>query len=316
MPPGDPGVPPPATLTATGCFTDVANLVPATGVIPYELNQPFWSDGASKLRLVAPAPDTGFTVPATDRWTAATGTIFVKTFELPLTGGGVKRVETRFTIVEDDGVRGLSYRWNDEGTEAFLLETGQTDEITGVDLDDGTVRWSFPSRNQCNSCHKGDTGILGFESEQLNRDVTLLGRTGNQLDIFAAAGLIDANPNLTAFPAIDDDNASLDDRARAYLHINCTSCHRENDSTGTDVDLRAELTLAEMGICNEEAQKGNLGVAGALLLKPGLPEESLIYLRTLQEETARRMPPLATNRFDDAGSQLLFDWITSLSACE
>ncbi|MBL9126275.1 MAG: PQQ-dependent sugar dehydrogenase, partial [Verrucomicrobiales bacterium] len=42
------GQPLPATLADTGAFADLANLTPVAGVVPYEVNLPFWSDGAEK----------------------------------------------------------------------------------------------------------------------------------------------------------------------------------------------------------------------------------------------------------------------------
>ena len=42
----------PDTLTATGIFSDLANLTPNPGVVPYGVNLPFWSDHAFKQTLV------------------------------------------------------------------------------------------------------------------------------------------------------------------------------------------------------------------------------------------------------------------------
>ena len=43
----------PALLSQTGAFDDVRTLTPTAGLVPYDLNVPFWSDGAAKLRWVA-----------------------------------------------------------------------------------------------------------------------------------------------------------------------------------------------------------------------------------------------------------------------
>src|SRR5690349_19410402 len=48
----------PPLLSQTGAFTDTPNMVPAPGLIPYDLVVPFWSDGAGKERWMA-APDRG-----------------------------------------------------------------------------------------------------------------------------------------------------------------------------------------------------------------------------------------------------------------
>jgi len=48
----------PATLDATGAFADLATLQPQPGIVPYDVNVPFWSDHARKTRWFS-APDTG-----------------------------------------------------------------------------------------------------------------------------------------------------------------------------------------------------------------------------------------------------------------
>src|SRR5690606_15871493 len=53
----------PATLAETGLFTDLQNLVPVPGIVPYNINVPFWSDGAIKSRwfgLLDPESVIGF----------------------------------------------------------------------------------------------------------------------------------------------------------------------------------------------------------------------------------------------------------------
>ena len=40
----------PQRLSDTGIFRDLATLSPETGLIPYDVNAPLWSDGARKTR--------------------------------------------------------------------------------------------------------------------------------------------------------------------------------------------------------------------------------------------------------------------------
>ena len=40
----------PATLKDTGAFSDLATLTPNAGIVPYDINLPFWSDNAQKSR--------------------------------------------------------------------------------------------------------------------------------------------------------------------------------------------------------------------------------------------------------------------------
>ena len=45
----------PPLLSQTGAFQNTGNLAPSDGLIPYELNVSFWSDGAHKLRWMSRA---------------------------------------------------------------------------------------------------------------------------------------------------------------------------------------------------------------------------------------------------------------------
>ena len=73
----------PELLSQTGVFKDARNLVPSDGLLPYELALPFWSDGADKLRWISvPKEKIGFA--PSGEWTFPAGTVFIKTFELPV----------------------------------------------------------------------------------------------------------------------------------------------------------------------------------------------------------------------------------------
>jgi hypothetical protein len=50
---GTSGTPPPALLSQTGAFSNLANLTPNAGIVSYEPNVPFWSDYAIKSRWFA-----------------------------------------------------------------------------------------------------------------------------------------------------------------------------------------------------------------------------------------------------------------------
>src|SRR6185369_14721037 len=65
----------PARLSLTGAFTDTPSMVPAGGLIPYDVNVPLWSDGALKNRWMsvpnssAPyTPDEQITFSPTGEW--------------------------------------------------------------------------------------------------------------------------------------------------------------------------------------------------------------------------------------------------------
>ena len=62
-----------------------------------------------------------------------------------------------------------------------------------------------------------------------------------------------------------------------------------------------DSTLKATGICNAVPEQGDLGVAGATLLKPGTHASSLIWMR-MSQRTMSFMPPLATKVPDTVGA--------------
>ena len=86
---------------------------------------------------------------------------------------------------------------------------------------------------------------LGLETAQLNGDLTYptTGRTANQLTTLNAIGMFTtplAQPP-SALPAYRNPYGSTGtviERARAYLHTNCSQCHRPSGGTPSNMDLR------------------------------------------------------------------------------
>src|SRR6185436_9135480 len=105
----------PKLLSETRAFTSLKTLEAAGGLLPYELNVPFWSDGAAKRRwMVLPAAGQISFSPRGE-WRFPAGTIFVKHFEMPVDDPeprAKRRLETRFLVVnETGGVFGVTYKW-------------------------------------------------------------------------------------------------------------------------------------------------------------------------------------------------------------
>ncbi len=123
----------PATLSATGVFSNTPAMTPGGKIIPYGLNVPFWSDSAIKSRWAA-VPSTanvGFT--ATGEWTWPAGTVFVKHFELAAadTNPAIRRrLETRLLVKMATGaVYGATYKWRADNNDADLLDSGITENV-------------------------------------------------------------------------------------------------------------------------------------------------------------------------------------------
>lgn len=290
-----------AKLSETGCL-DVADATkPPTGMIGYTVNSPLWSDGASKDRWLYVPEGAKVGVLADGDLEIPNGSVAVKTFSI-----GGKKIETRlFVRYADSTWAGYSYEWNDEQTDAVLLATGKTKPLLT-----GTT-WTFPSRAECFACHTSVAGFtLGLEARQLDRDE---GGT-NQLERFAArlerpivAGALPPLRGLDATGATDEE------RARGYLHANCSNCHRAGSGAGAaTIDLRVDRSFADTKACDAEPQGGDPGVPGAKVVSPGEPARSTLITRMRSLDVIARMPPLATGIVDDMGVAAVEAWIRGL----
>lgn len=303
------GMPPPDTfpqvLSQTGCFNAMDPKQPLPALIPYDLNAAMWSDGAEKERFFAIPDGTTITVGADGDFDFPNGTVTVKTFKL-----SGKRIETRLLMRHMDGTwAGYSYEWNDAETEATLLPGAKARTV-------GNQTWQYPSRAQCMACHTSVAGrVLGPELAQLNRDFTYpTGRARNQVLTLDGLGFFSAALPAT-WPRLEQPYGAgpLEDRARAYLHSNCSGCHRVGAGQGP-ADFRYQRTLAQTNTCDEVPQNGDLGITGARLIVPGSPMTSLVS-RRMHALDANRMPPIGTAVVDAQGTALIDQWITSLASC-
>lgn len=296
-PPGAPVVDTiPDRLSKTGCVDPNDPKKPAPGVIPYDINAPFWSDGADKSRFLAIPDGARIAIGPDGDWELPPNSVTMKHFSI-----GGKLVETRLFVRHlDGGWAGYTYVWNDDQTDAVKANPAGESRAVG-----GQV-WQYPSRARCMSCHTPEAGgTLGIETRQLNRSITYpaTGRQSNQIETLAHVGMFVASPGSAAtLPAFASPfgNAPLEERARTYLHANCASCHRGDRRPA----LQLETSLADTGLCEEPP-----------LLVPGKPEASRIVTLMRSSEPSVRMPKNGGNVIDEAGVKLIEDWIRSRTAC-
>lgn len=301
----------PAQLSASGCVAAGNAAQPASGLIPYAPNAPFWSDGANKSRWLALPNGQSIVVGTDGDWDFPPGSVLVKNFSI-----GTRLVETRLLMRHVNGSwGGYTYEWNAAGTDATRVIGGKSVQIAGQ-------TWIFPSEAQCFACHTEAAGrTLGLETAQLNGDLryAATGRTANQIATLNAIGAL--SPPLTAppatLPALPDPYGTAGTaaaRARAWLHTNCSHCHRPGGGTPTPLDLRYGTPLALTNACDVAPQSGDLGIANARLLAPGSAARSLIVERARRRDAAA-MPPLASALVDTAGVAVVARWIDALAGC-
>ena len=112
-----------------------------------------------------------------------------------------------------------------------------------------------------------------------------------------------------------DSGASLNDRARAYLHTNCAQCHRPGGPTPSSLDLRYSTPLSATNACDVQPSSGDLGIGpGARIIAPGSAALSVLPAR-MNRRDAGGMPPLGSSLPDAAGVALIDSWINALPNC-
>lgn len=311
---------PPTLLSQTGAFSNLNNLTPADGVIPYEMIEPFWSDGAAKFRWLAIPNDGSHNSPeekiqfsANGPWVFPKGAVLIKHFEL-----GGKRLETRFEVLGNDNkFYYLSYKWNNAQTDAELL-TSAVDET--VMVDGNPQVWHYPGPADCQSCHIESVGsVLGPKTRNLNKAITYprTGINANQLVTLSQLGILDTDitdanvGNYMAVAAKDDLNASLEYRARSYIDVNCSSCHQPSVDNIAQFDARITTPLDQQNIVDGPVVYDE-GLIDPRVIIPQDVDGSMMHFRMQSLATGVAMPPLAKNRVDTEGLQLIEDWINSL----
>ncbi len=320
------------------------------GVVPYSLNSALFSDHAHKLRTVQlPAGAEPATYDADDVFGFPVGTVITKTFYYPLSEGDlpdglrvlraepdpaaladpldlstVRLIETRVLVHRADGWHALPYVWDAEQTDATLMRIGDLVPLTLVD--DGTetpFTYVVPDANQCANCHATNhtTGAIqpiGPAARHLNRDVDLGGGATSQLAAWRELGL------LGELPAIDDiaraavwtdDTVSIDERARAYLDINCAHCHNSEgpaDTSGLFLEPATRLGT-EVGVCKAPIAAGS-GTGGRRVgIAPGEPDASIFIYRMESTDPGEMMPEVGRSLVHAEGVELISAWIETLT---
>ena len=316
------------------------------GVTPYALNSALFTDYAHKLRTVwMPDGAAAAVSDPDDTFGFPVGTVITKTFYYPESDGtdevlltesddgglaaplalaDVRLIETRVLVHRDDGWHAFPYVWDAEETEATLQRTGDVLPLAAVS-DDGIetpLTYVVPDVNQCANCHAANhtTGAIepiGPKARHLNRAVDFGDGPESQLDHWQESGLLTDAAAATEMPsavAWDDETAPLEDRARAYLDINCAHCHSPvgaADTSGLFLDIDTEVG-PQYGICKAPIAAGG-GSGGRLVdISPGEPDESIITYRMGSTEPASMMPELGRSLSHDEGVDLIAEWIDSL----
>ncbi len=315
---GTAGVTVPELLSATGCVNPANPQQPASGLIPYEVNSPLWSDAAAKERFIALPDGQNISIQPDGDFVLPANSVLVKSFF-----AGARPIETRLLKRHSDGSwAGYTYEWRGDGTDAVLVPA-EGKNIPVFMPGRGNITWRLPSRGECLTCHTQAAGFsLGLEIAQLNRTVTYpSGVSGHQLASWDYIGMFDGplpgeikDLNALPDPVTSVDYVAAARRARSYLHANCSFCHREGNELRATLDFRFDRSMATMNACNADPRVDDLGIADAKLIYPGHPEWSILPAR-MGSRGANQMPPLGTNLVHNVAVTLISNWIAKANVC-
>ncbi|MEM1413783.1 MAG: PQQ-dependent sugar dehydrogenase [Myxococcota bacterium] len=308
-----PNAPAPSTyperLSETGCVDPDDPRRFAPGVVAYAPRAELWSAGAEKARGFAIPDGTALAVGSDGDFGLPVGSVLITHFAF-----GERLHETRLLMHSEEGWHGTSYRWNEDQTDAELLEDGRSEVLPNG------VRWSYPRRSECGSCHVEASGTsLSLEAAQLD-DV--------QLGALLEGGYVDrrvtelAALRGTRRPLLVDPEGEgpREPRVRAYLHANCAHCHQPGGPGRGGLDLRVETPLAGMRMCDREVSTSCVwGIDDApcddqKLVVPGAPELSVL-LHRMRREGNVAMPPLGRGAPHAEALDLVEAWIAGLERC-
>ncbi|MEZ0483975.1 SO2930 family diheme c-type cytochrome [Fibrella aquatica] len=303
-----------------------ANQKPVTGVVPYALNTPLFTDYAEKLRFVKlPA---GKTVTYNDSAVLAfpVGTTLIKTFYYPVDfrdpAKGRRLIETRLLVHQPEGWKALDYVWNDEQTDAFLEVAGDTKMVSYIDKAGASRQHPYviPNLNQCKGCHNRNETMtpIGPSVRQLNGNLTYASGPENQLTHWQQRSMLTEMPALENCPKApiwnDPTTGSLNDRARIWLDINCAHCHNPKGpamTSGLNLSM-SEKDPTAIGLMKTPVAAGRGSGGRSYDIVPGKPDESILIYRLHSTDPGVMMPELGRKTVHTESLALLRDWISTL----
>ena len=99
------------------------------------------------------------------------------------------------------------------------------------------------------------------------------------------------------------------------MHVNCSPCHRPNAVTTTELDLRFQTPFSQTKTCEVMPLQGTLNIDQAYIIKPGMPEKSILLERMINQGEDR-MPSIGSHLVDYSGASLISLWISMLTNCQ
>lgn len=312
-------------LSDYGFFTGALNnLQPAAGVVPYDLNTPLFSNYAEKARFIKMPAGKKAQYHNNEIFDLPIGTILIKNFYYPIDfrkpENGRRILETRLLVHRENGWHTYQYVWNKEQTDAVFEPIGDITPVSYIDEKGKTVQLQYviPSQAQCLGCHRIGNRIqpIGIAARHLNGNFNYPSGIANQLHYWQQQGMLDLPDTPLPANAVwnQPQSGSLEERARAYLDINCGHCHRKEGAGGTSGLF---LTIHEtdpraLGIRKPPVAAGRGSGTLQFDVEPGKPEKSILVYRMQTNDPGAAMPEIGRELVHKEGVALISQWIREM----
>ena len=314
----------PRKLSETGLFTSVKDHQLAPGVEPFAIATPMWNDHATAVRAAA-FPGVGRAKWKNDYLETPTNAVLVRTVSMEMTAGDSqtsRRIETQLLHFDGLAQRAYTYRWNDAQTDAELVDKDGAEtvlEVADAHAPGGRrgQRWRFHARSECIRCHmvrvaEPHGNLNAFEPHQLASAKAAGGST--ELERLTQLGLIERGGSTNRFALLvnpQDEAASLEQRARSYLHANCSHCHRPDAGGAVPMYWSINFEPDRLKAIDVKPARGEFGIADAKIIAPAHPDHSTLVYRLLTAGSGR-MPLIGSSEVDEEGAALVRRWIGTL----
>ncbi len=304
----------PRKLSDFGFFTDSAAKQPASMVQPYKLNSPLFTDYARKFRYAYIPAGGRVETGDNGRLLFPVGSALIKSFGYDdPDGDGVRLLETRVLLHRADGWIALPYVWDADAKDATLKVAGRRMPVSFTDPSGAKrdISYAVPNKNQCKGCHELGGKLVPIGPKLRNMD------DGVQIGIWQDRGWLDKDMAVFAMmPGYSDKKFSLNDRARAYLDINCAHCHTHNGpASNSGLFLGFEETgKVALGIGKRPVAAGRGSGGREFAIAPGDADASIFTYRMDSTDPGIAMPELGRSIIHDEGVALIREWISAMDA--
>jgi hypothetical protein len=282
---------PPALLSQTGLFSDMATQAAGAGVELYLPSFELWSDNAAKRRWALVPPGTQIDTTDMDHWIYPVGTKIWKEFGLD-----GRALETRYMVKfgpNDSDWKYLSYQWDEANSDAYAVPEG-------VENAGGTTH-DIPSSESCMFCHNGrPASALGFTALQLSHN-----GPGLTIDTLAASGKLTQPP--PAPLRVPGDEVAQ--RALGYLHANCGGCHNETSAPSVAGSAKVVFWQSATRLASVEQTTTYVNM---VLETNGNLHSLMSGVDRMRPRPVRQMPPVATEFVDADGVAVVDAWVQQL----